>query len=73
MNKKVEKLEINGDNYNLYDYAHNATYENVRTIELGPKVKTVTPFAFSCLPESEVLIEEGLQKFNAMALKEIYI
>ncbi len=69
MNKKVEKLEINGDNYNLYDYAHNPTYGNVDTIELGSKVKIVTPFAFSCLPESEVLIEEGLQKIECHGFK----
>lgn len=69
MNKKVETLEINGDDYNLYNYAHNAIYENVATIKLGPKVKTVTPFAFSCLPESKVLIEEGLQKIECHGFK----
>lgn len=69
MNKKVEILEINGDNYNLYDYAHNPIYGDVDTIKLGPKVKTITPFAFSCLPESKVLIEEGLQKIECHGFK----
>ena len=70
MNKKVEILEINGDDYNLYNYAHNATYENVGTIKLGPKVKTVTSSAFSGLPESNVYISEGVERINRHAFRK---
>ena len=74
MNKKVEILEINGDDYNLFNYAHDVKYENVRTIELGPKVKTVTSGAFSELSESNVYISEGVERINCYAFrKNIYL